>query len=496
MLQPRIALRRACGSCRNITFSQSRTYAQVADHLAPSRTAESTGLDYKTIPQDRLQPVFGESELRRYVPRTSGIRHLVRPVNDHIWKGRPIYELTTPKKGHAKGGRNHTGRVVVRHRGGGHKRRLRTVDFSRHERGRQVVERIEHDPGRTAHIALLRNEKSGKRSYIVAAEGMRAGDTVESYRAGLPEELKAGPDGEIDRGLIASKTAHRGNCLPLGMIPIGTPIYNITPDRDDIGKICRSAGTYGTIIAKGEDEVQKEMLKFIGDSGNASGGLSLSSLSADQMRRYEKAARYVTVKLSSGEVRLVDKEAVATIGVASNANFKYAQLGKAGRSRWLGIRPTVRGVAMNAVDHPHGGGRGKGKGNKDPVSPWGMPVSRTVSAFLTLLLTLYFRPNPGIGLARRRRSISWWYNSDLAIRVSAEGVDRAAFSDPRVQQQYQVLSPLCHHWCPPSCDHQHQTTTPRRRPLLVSAADSCREVKDLVACEWKSTLRLRETWHS
>lgn len=374
MLQPRIALRRACASCRTIVSSQSRTYAQVADHLAPSRTAESAALDYKTIPQDRLQPVFGESELRRYVPRTPGIRHLVRPVNDHIWKGRPIYDLTTPKKGHSKGGRNHTGRVVVRHRGGGHKRRLRTVDFSRHERGRQVVERIEHDPGRSAHIALLRNEKSGNLSYIVAAEGMRAGDTVESYRAGLPKELLAGPDGEIDRGLIASKTAHRGNCLPLGMIPIGTPIYNITPNKNDIGKICRSAGTYGTIIAKGEDEVQKEMLKFIGDSGSADAQLSLSSLSADQMRRYEKAARYVTVKLSSGEVRLVDKEAVATIGVASNANYKYSQLGKAGRSRWLGIRPTVRGVAMNAVDHPHGGGRGKGKGNKDPVSPWGKPA--------------------------------------------------------------------------------------------------------------------------
>jgi ribosomal protein L2 len=252
----------------------------------------------------------------------------------------------------------------------------------RSEPGKQHVERIEHDPGRSAHIALLRNMQTDKLSYIVAAEGMRAGDTVESYRAGLPQELLQSDTGELDRGLIASRTAHRGNCLPLGMIPVGTPIFNITPDRNSMAKMCRSAGTHGVVIAKGEDEVQKEMLKFIGDQGAASsdaGDMQLSSLTADQLRRYEKAAQYVTVKLSSGEVRLIDKESVATIGVASNANFKYQQLGKAGRSRWLGIRPTVRGVAMNAADHPHGGGRGKGKGNRDPVSPWGKPVS---SAFI------------------------------------------------------------------------------------------------------------------
>jgi len=279
--------------------------------------------------------------------------------------------LTFPKKGHAKGGRNHTGHVVVRHRGGGAKRRIRTVDFERKIGGEHVVERIEHDPGRTAHIALVRDPKTGKQTYILAAEGMRAGDVVQSYRPGLPDDLIESMGGQIDQGVIASKTAWRGNCLKLSMIPVGTPIFNIAPDKDSMGKICRSAGTHGIIIGKGEDTVQKEMIKVIGDGGS----LDMSALSAEQLRKFEKAANYVTVRLSSGEIRLIDKEAVATIGVASNANYKYMQLGKAGRKRWLGIRPTVRGLAMNAADHPHGGGRGKSKGNVIPVSPWGIQVS-------------------------------------------------------------------------------------------------------------------------
>lgn len=432
MLQPRLALRRACVSCRVAAPSLSRSYAQAVDSLAPSQSIDLAGPEVKSIPPDRLQPVFGEAALRRYKPRTPGIRHLVRPLNDHLWPGRPVFELTTPKKGQSRGGRNHTGHVVVRHRGGGHKRRLRTVDFSRDEGGRHIVERIEHDPGRTAHIALIRSEETGKLSYILAAEGMRAGDVVESYRSGLPQELLGGADGEIDRGLIASKTAHRGNCLKLGMIPIGTPIYNITPDKSSIGKICRSAGTHGVVVAKGEDEVQKEMLKFIGDqaSTSANSQLQLSAMSQDQLRRYEKAAQFVTVKLSSGEVRLVDKDAVATIGVASNANYKYAQLGKAGRKRWLGIRPTVRGVAMNAVDHPHGGGRGKGKGNKDPVSPWGKPVSvNNQSSVLGIVqLTTRNRPSQATRHDREAKSTLWLCKSDHATRGSAGEVNRVAES--------------------------------------------------------------------
>lgn len=381
MLQPRMPFKRACNAWQTLSPSFCRAYAQVVDPIKPSEPAPPVSAIATSIPRDQLEPVRGEGTLRRYTPRTPGIRHLVRPINDHLWRGRPLFRLTKPKKGHAKGGRNHTGHVVMRHRGGGAKRRIRTVDFMRQESGAQLVERIEHDPGRTAHIALLRNQETGEQTYIVAAEGMRAGDTIHSYRSGLPAEMTNTVSGQIDRGLVASKTALRGNCLPLGLIPIGMPIFNITLDKTSKAKVCRSAGTFATVIGKGEDEVQKEMLKFIGDQGAAGdgGGLALSSLTPSQLRRYEKASNFVTVRLSSGEIRLFDKDAVATIGVASNANYSYSQLGKAGRKRWLGIRPTVRGVAMNAVDHPHGGGRGKGKGNNDPVSPWGKPVCQPSS---------------------------------------------------------------------------------------------------------------------
>lgn len=255
------------------------------------------------------------------------------------------------------------------------------MDFARAESGKHVVERIEHDPNRSAHIALVKRVATGKQSYILAAEGMRAGDVVQSYRSGLPQELITSMGGSVDMGVIASKTAWRGNCLKLGMIPVGTPIYNIAPYKDSYGKFARSAGTHGIIIGKGEDTVQREMVKVMGDQSK----LDLDNLSKEQLMKFERAANYVTVKLSSGEVRLIDKEAVATIGVASNIDFKYRQLGKAGRKRWLGIRPTVRGTAMNTNDHPHGGGRGKSKGNKVPVSPWGVPVSHTKSLSSHLL---------------------------------------------------------------------------------------------------------------
>ena len=381
MLQPRIPLRRVCDRCLSIYPSSTRSYAQKVDPAARpltkiDRSDAVRAAVSESFPRDQLSPIKNLDSLRRYTPRTPGTRHLIRSNVDHLWRGRPLHKLTIAKKGQGKGGRNHTGHVVVRHRGGGHKRRIRTVDFARKEKGAHFVERIEHDPGRTAHIALVKSQETGRQTYILAAEGMRAGDVIHSYRSGLPEELTKESGGQIDRGLIAAQTAYRGNCLPLGMIPIGTPIYNIAMDKESIGKMCRSAGTHGIVIAKGEDEVQKEMLKYIGDQGlsRESGGLQVSSLTTAQLRRYEKSANFVTVKLSSGEIRLIDREAVATIGIASNANFKYSQMGKAGRKRWLGWRPTVRGLAMNAVDHPHGGGRGKGKGNNDPVSPWGRPV--------------------------------------------------------------------------------------------------------------------------
>jgi ribosomal protein L2 len=474
MLQPRIPIRLLRQTYSRLLLPLvSRNYATIIEtaSISPSiLTSAAAPDDYVNPFEQNVEPppmrdasMTGQTALRRYKPRTPGIRHLVRPINDHLYKGRPIFKLTFPKKGQSRGGRNFTGHVTVRHRGGGHKRRIRIVDFNRFEDGQHYVERIEHDPGRSAHIALVTNKKTGAKSYIVAAEGLRAGDTVQSYRAGIPEDLMKAMGGSIDQGVLASKTAWRGNCLPLGMIPLGTPIFNITLAKEGKAMYCRSAGTHGFIIGKGEDAVQKELIKKMeakrvkeqamaaqkvkqeqaaeqatektkdtaakeaAEKGTADdadraaaeveenfhnkaaadaddsakeaeeldeiaiiddGELKLSN---EDISKLEKAAQYVTVRLSSGEVRLIDKEAAATVGVASNGNHQYRQLGKAGRSRWLGIRPTVRGLAMNANEHPHGGGRGKGKGNNHPSSPWGRPV-RSFSSFLpvlkrTLLLT-------------------------------------------------------------------------------------------------------------
>jgi ribosomal protein L2 len=255
--------------------------------------------------------------MRTYKPRTPGVRHLKRPINDHLWKGRPFLPLTFAKIGHGKGGRNNSGRITVRHRGGGHKRRIRIVDFDRMTPGVHTVERIEHDPGRSAHIALLNEEATGKKSYIVAADGMMPGDKVQSYRAGIPRELLASMGGAVDPGVLAARTAWRGNCLPVHMVPIGTMIYNIGSTKGKGAVFCRSAGTYGVVISKD-------------NAGETTG------------------QRCVTVRLQSGEVRRVSRDACATIGIASNPNYHHRQLGKAGRSRWLNIRPTVRGLAMNA----------------------------------------------------------------------------------------------------------------------------------------------------
>ncbi len=261
-------------------------------------------------------------KMRTYKPRTPGVRHLKRPINDHLWKGRPYLPLTFPKKGHGKGGRNHSGKITVRHRGGGHKRRIRTVDFKRWTPGPHTVDRIEYDPGRSAHIALLTEQATGTKSYIVAAEGMRAGDVVQSYRAGIPVELLESMGGIIDPGILAARTAWRGNCLPMHMIPIGTVVYNVGSRPDGGAVFCRSAGTYATVISK-DEEMRQDGTKVM-------------------------TGKNVTVRLQSGEIRKVGKDACATIGVASNSMHQFRQLGKAGRSRWLNIRPTVRGLAMNA----------------------------------------------------------------------------------------------------------------------------------------------------
>lgn len=201
------------------------------------------------------------------------------------------------------------------------KRRIRTVDFDRNRPGAHLVERIEYDPGRSAHIALLTEKATGRKTYIVAAEGLRAGDIVHSYRAGIPQDLLDSMGGVIDAGILASKTAFKGNCLPMHMIPVGTQVFCVGTDQRRGAVFCRSAGTSATVVNKNE-ETKDDGTKVM-------------------------TGKYVEVRLQSGEVRKVNKNACATIGVASNIYHHYRQLGKAGRSRLLNIRPTVRGVAMN-----------------------------------------------------------------------------------------------------------------------------------------------------
>jgi ribosomal protein L2 len=312
-LRPRL-WRKPLYQCLQRQILVGRTYATAVEQT-------SSGAPPPPPPTTFAPPPTGEESnaafaMRTYKPRTPGVRHLRRAINDHLWKGRPFLPLTFAKKGHGKGGRNNSGRVTVRHRGGGHKRRIRTVDFERMTPGRHLVERIEHDPGRTAHIALLTEEATGRKSYIVAAEGMRAGDYVQSYRSGIPKELLDSMGGVVDPGVLAAKTAWRGNCLPLHMVPVGTQVYCVGSAKTRGAVFCRSAGTYAVVISKDDDGSGRD--------------------------------RYVNIRLQSGEIRKVSRDACATIGVASNPHYQYEQLGKAGRSRWLNIRPTVRGLAMNA----------------------------------------------------------------------------------------------------------------------------------------------------
>lgn len=383
MLQPRLFLRSLRLPYRCIPYLSSRAYvtasqevevpkAEVPKVEAPKAEESSSssfdpGIAFAPPPTRDDAGVL----VQKYTPRTPGVRHLRRPINDHLWKGRPVYKLTFPKRGQSKGGRNNTGRITVRHRGGGHKRRIRIVDFARRAPGPHVVERIEHDPNRSAHIALVRSQETGKLSYILAADGMRAGDVVQSYMSGIPEDLWKSMGGQVDPGVLAARTAWRGNCLPLHMIPVGTLIFNVGLRPGKGGQLCRAAGTFATVIAKGT-----EQQKILDQQNQAENGAETEQkpLSQRERQKMERLAEHVTIRLQSGEVRLIHKDCCATIGIASNPNYQYRQLGKAGRARWLNIRPTVRGVAMNACDHPHGGGRGKSKGNVHPKSPWGMPV--------------------------------------------------------------------------------------------------------------------------
>jgi large subunit ribosomal protein L2 len=251
--------------------------------------------------------------LKSYNPRTPSQRQLVRVDRSELHKGKPVKNLT---EGLTKsGGRNNTGRITSWHRGGGHKRRYRLVDFKRRQTGVAVVERLEYDPNRTAFIALIKYEGSGELSYILAPQRLAVGDKIES-----------GNDADIKPG----------NALPLGSIPVGTIVHNVELQPGRGGQIARSAGSYVQIVGR--------------DSG------------------------YAQVRLNSGEVRLVRQECVATIGAVSNPDHSNQNMGKAGRMRWKGRRPHVRGVVMNPVDHPHGGGEGRTSGGRHPVTPWGKPT--------------------------------------------------------------------------------------------------------------------------
>jgi ribosomal protein L2 len=317
MLQPRICCFQPI-RLGKLLLSSSRNYATAAEHVSPPAFEPTIALDgsHLEVQGSRREKFV---PLRTYKPRTPGLRHLKRPVNDHLWKGRPFLKLTIAKKGQHLGGRNNSGQVTVRHRGGGHKRRIRIVDYKRYLPGKHVVDRIEYDPNRSAHLALVTRVETGEKSYIIAADGMRAGDEIQSYRTGIPKELIDSMGGVIDPGMLAAKTASRGNCLPIHMVPLGTQVYNVGSKTKGGGVFCRSAGTYAIVVNK--EEVERK------------DGVEIKS---------------VIVRLQSGEIRKVSADACCTIGVASNPQAHFASLGKAGRSRWLGKRPEVRGVAMNA----------------------------------------------------------------------------------------------------------------------------------------------------
>ena len=251
--------------------------------------------------------------LKTFKPTTPSQRQLVIVDRSGLWKGKPEKSLTEGLR--KKGGRNNLGRITVRFRGGGHKRNYRVIDFKRTKFDMvATVERLEYDPNRTAFIALIKYE-DGELNYILAPQRLAVGDQVV---AGIKVDIKP------------------GNALPLKNIPVGTVVHNVEMKVGKGGQIARSAGTYVQLVGK--------------DQG------------------------YAQLRLSSGEVRIVRAECMATIGAVSNPDQQNINLGKAGRSRWLGRKPHNRGVTMNPVDHPHGGGEGRTSGGRHPVTPWGKPT--------------------------------------------------------------------------------------------------------------------------
>ena len=250
--------------------------------------------------------------LKKFRPNTPGTRGLTLVDKKGLWKGKPMKSLTAGLS--KKGGRNNTGRITMRRKGGGHKAKYRIIDFKRNNTESATVDRIEYDPNRSSYIALI-TYTDGTKSYILAPKDLKAGDQVIS---GEKREIRI------------------GNCMPMSDIPVGIDIHNIELKIGSGAQLARSAGSSTQIVGKSDG--------------------------------------YVAIKLPSGEQRKVREECRATIGVLSNIDKKNQKLGKAGRKRWLGVRPSVRGVAMNPIDHPHGGGEGKTSGGRDPVTPWGKPT--------------------------------------------------------------------------------------------------------------------------
>ncbi|PWN21865.1 ribosomal protein L2, partial [Microstroma glucosiphilum] len=323
------------------TRKQRRTAEKAARAVQKKKEYNNTRAAKLGLSQAKVSPyVRIDRQFKTFKPITPSLRWVRYNINDHLYGGRPEKSLTVAKR--STGGRNHHGRVTVRGRGGGHRRRLRMVDFWRWEAGPQEVIRIEYDPGRSAHIALIKHKETDRLSYILAPDGLRAGDTVESYRT-MKEVVGSSGEGgaasALDLGIFRTKAIRPGNVLPLHLIPIGTTIHAISLNPVGPAKVVRSAGASGQLIA------------FV--------------------NRSKATTTHAQVKLQSGEVRMVTVDCVAAIGRVSNIDHEHVRLGKAGRSRWLGRRPKVRGVAMNAVDHPHGGGRGKSKSNMHPRSIYG-----------------------------------------------------------------------------------------------------------------------------
>ncbi len=251
--------------------------------------------------------------LKTYNPTTPSLRSLVTVDRSELWKGKPVKELTEGK--HSKGGRNNQGRITARRRGGGHKRAYRLIDFKRRKWDVEAtIVRLEYDPNRSAFIALI-EYADGEKAYILAPQRVSEGDKVV---AGEKVDVKP------------------GNAMPLYSVPVGSIVHNVEMKPGKGGQIARAAGGYVQVTGR--------------DRG------------------------YVLLRLASGEQRYVRSNCMATIGAVSNPDNQNQKLAKAGRSRWLGKRPSVRGVAMNPVDHPHGGGEGRTSGGRHPVTPWGKPT--------------------------------------------------------------------------------------------------------------------------